>query len=278
MKENQFLPLFRNEFRNLPFWSVLYVGLGLSLIVLIEWKYKPNYDFSFEGIGMFAFALNAFIAMSWILTPWLWGTPWWGGAQGTLDTREFMLTRAIDRKVYSRAKGTVSLLVVLLPFLLNLGAALYQPKLVIEGPISSTQEATQESKQKRYLESFHGSYTTTDDHWGFPITNIVIPKGRVIKAFWNIWRMLFMVTLFQGLLVWISQYQRAKSFFWITFYLLLGLQIIPGFLGTEIKMISWGEVFLFFNAHKIILFFSLAVFILIIQILCERHFEKMEVL
>ncbi len=278
-KQSQFWTLFKNEAFALTSQVNWLIGwfFSISILLYMIQLHRETYDliFNFGEITMPLFFLIFLIGVCIVFIM----------VSGPL---EFIFTRSINRRIYFRAKSTVFFLMVIIPLLLSLKLSFSNPKLAMRR--SDADYSASGITEGRFLKIFPGSYveylgveTVRIDGSRYRNDLIIIPTGRTIRALWALWLGLFVAIIFQGYLIWISRYQLIQrvALMYLGSFFIMFLLFPPDNSYAEWGTLFgpiWQESFLFFSAHIAPMFLGLIIFGIIIQILCERRFEKLEVL
>jgi hypothetical protein len=185
---------------------------------------------------------------------------------------EFLLTRAIDRPVLYRAK---TFLLYSLILLLPICAVIYflrTPDLIVQ---ESSKPLTQQ-----VLDHVPGCVLSAVPSAHGLQPNIIIPRGDVLIAEWQVWVFILAIIVLQLLISVLSPYKFGKTLFWALCYIgLLGPAFLPLYqLGKTLQdMPSPPErLFYFFVEHQPAIWIGTTLAVIGCQIFCERYFARQE--
>jgi hypothetical protein len=181
---------------------------------------------------------------------------------------EFILTRAIDRPVFYRAKAALLYSVVLALPVTSLVHSVGDPDLIVS--------EYSKNVQRECLASVPGSMLMGSENQKIPPSLIAIPRGNVLVAEWQFWLLLIAAMALQLLIPLLYPFKYGRVAFWAIFF---GLILVPLFdlthLGRDQPTVN--EQLFFSMASQQVLFWILsAVAFIFTQLWCERRFAQLE--
>lgn len=185
---------------------------------------------------------------------------------------EFFLTRAIDRPVLYRAKAFLLCALILLLPVCTVFYFLCTPELIVQ---ESSKIETQQ-----VLDHIPGSALSTVPSAPGLQPSIIIPRGNVLIAAWQVWVFILAIIALQFLILVLYPYKFGRTLFWVLCYLgLLGPAFLPMYqLGKNMQnMPSPPErLFYFFAEHQPAIWISTVFALILCQLWCERTFARQE--
>jgi hypothetical protein len=177
---------------------------------------------------------------------------------------EFLLTRAVDRIQFTRARGALFYsLVLLMPVVIFL-VSLKTPDLEV---ITFSQEEKQEC-----VAFIPGSVVLKNTHG---LDRIQIPGGKVRLAVWHLWSFLMTAAVVQLVIVVIEPFRFRKYIFW---GLLMCSPLLPLLvLFSHETFFSSEKFFFLFTRHALLFGIETIFFVILCQLWCERRFAQQEI-
>jgi hypothetical protein len=181
---------------------------------------------------------------------------------------EFILTRAIDRPVFYRAKAALLYAVVLALPVISLVHSLGDPDLVVR--------EYSKNVQQKCLATVPGSVLMTSEYKKVPPSLLAIPRGNVLVAEWQLWMLLAAAVMLQLLIPLLYPYKYGKVAFWAIYF---GLILVPLFdlthLGKDEPTVNEQLFYSMASQQALFWILSAAAFIFT-QLWCERRFAQLE--
>jgi hypothetical protein len=180
---------------------------------------------------------------------------------------EFLLTRAVDRRTFCRARTAFFYAIILVTPLIILLAALGSPGLQLT--------EYRETSHTQILAHITGSISGPADNRGKSV-DITIPNGNVLVEGWNF--DVFALTAIGAqvliFLLYPCKYRRTLIFaiFALIFLPILDLHNSSGM----DKMSTYERLFLFFTAHQTVCWVLTFLAFMLAQLWCERRFARLE--
>jgi hypothetical protein len=192
-----------------------------------------------------------------------------GRASGTWNPgTEFLLTRAIDRRILLRSRSAFF-------YALMLVAPLAVLLLTIRSPALTMTEYS-DTARNLCLQSVPGSALLPDPSGNrFPL--ISIPQGGVLIEEWHCWLILGSIMGVQALLLLLYPFKYRAAVFYIVFF---GLVFAP--LEWDLDSMASGmpstyqRMFFVYAAHPVDFWIITFLAVVIVQLWCERQFARME--
>ncbi len=253
----QFWPIFKLQLMANP--NIWFMALAFSMPLFIGLT-SSTHDFEFVISSpnlFFGGLMGVLIFAPEILTPSSQNS-WTGFGM------EFILTRAVDRRIVARAKTFFFYLLILSIPAGLLFYSLKEPDL----------KATSYSKiiHQECLSVLKGSVLTKESH-GLPHL-LFIPRGNILIAAWHAWEFSVCAILTQTFIYLIHPLKHRKQIFYLFF---IGFVITP-FVGIySHQPFSLTDRFFFGFASHPILLWALTIFAFVLcQLWYERRFIRME--
>lgn len=261
-KTNQFWALFKFQLRMNPFvWFMTFGFFGLIFIQQVgalAWQLSTPNIFFVTFIGVFILAPD-------LIT---WGNAGVASSTGT----EFLMTRALDRRLLCRAKTTVFYLVVLLiPLALLLGS-LPKPHLEISVRSEVQQKIIQNHLPGTLL--LHDTQTTHGKEG-----HLLIPMGKLLVRSWQIWK-IFLAAILTQLALWlIAPFKRRRVMLGILYFGMILLPFVP-LLSHDIHhphaSATEEMLFFFFSSHQSLVWLGTLLVCGAAQFWSEWRFARIE--
>lgn len=198
-----------------------------------------------------------------ILVPEIFTTS--SGAQtGGLGT-EFIMTRAVDRKIVARAKAALFFFVALVAPVAVVLYSLWRPDLhVVIYP---------KLAQLDGLRHIPGSSLVTDK--GGRQGLVSIRSGYVLIAAWRVWVVLALALIVQAFVYLIHPFRHRRYFFWAMIFLVSFAPMLSTY-ATRGSM-PWDEYLFFrFAAYQSSFWILTLAALIVCQLWCERRFGRLE--
>jgi len=206
----------------------------------------------------------------------------------SVSSTEFLLTRAVDRRMISRARVFIYYCFI---SVVPLGMWIYSynhPDIQVFAYERNEQElilshlpgsAAVRDHMQEELHSHLSSTSTARDRENMD-TNIMIPNGNILIQEWVLSTYVMLALGMQVIILAVSNLKYRTFFQWgLYFALLISMTGMPflTILTHASKQISWMESsFLYFSTHQIIWWITAIVLFLLGQVWCERRFTNTE--
>ena len=252
----QFWTLLRFQVVVTPFVWVLPIAFCTPLLFM--WQEAPSLNLLMLTQNLFLVALLGGL----ILVPEIFAAS--SCAQtGGLGT-EFIMTRAVDRKIVARAKGALFYVVVWVAPVAIVLYSLWRPDLhVVIYP---------KLAQLDGLSHIPGSSLVIEK--GGRLNVVSIRSGYVLIAAWRAWVVLMLALIVQGFVYFIHPFRHRRYCFWA---MLLLVSLAPMLSTFQRSSMPWDEYLFFRFAAYQSSFWILALAALIVgQFWCERRFVRLE--
>jgi hypothetical protein len=251
----QFWTLFKFQLTVNP--SIWFMTLAFSMPLLFSLQIPGQIlDLLIPARSLFFVAfLGVFILAPEILYP---ANQWPGFGP------EFLLTRAVDRNILTRARAALFYLLVLVVPIGILLFSLRQPNL----------QATTYSKilQQECLDHLTGSTLSKDGHGYF--YHLSIPYGNVLLAAWHTWEFLLCAIATQMLLHIIYPFKYRRYI--LPFFALALILGIFAEIFFHQSLSPADRLFFSFASHPVLLGTAGILAVILTQLWCERRFTRME--
>jgi hypothetical protein len=180
---------------------------------------------------------------------------------------EFILTRAIDRHVLYRAKAAVLYLLVLTLPCVALANSLRNPDLIVN-------EYSKVVQQQCLAAVPASTLIPASKKNSQPL--ILIARGNVLVAEWQLWVMLIAAITLQLFILILYPFKYGKIIFWVLYF---GLILVPLFdlthLGKD-EATDNEQLFFSFAAHQVCSWILIALAFVLTQLWCERRYAQLE--
>jgi hypothetical protein len=182
---------------------------------------------------------------------------------------EFLMTRAVDRRLVFRARAVLYYLVVLTLPLCGLPLSLGSPTLRV-GESGET-----EYQQQQVLDHMAGSTRAEADNYRH---EIIIPNGNPLVQSWRIWSILCLVLGTQIVILLIYPLKYRRFILWGVLAAVVGIPLYLTFSSiSKGGGLAFNEVMFFgFVAHQGLVWVFTIAAVLLGQVWCERRFARME--
>ena len=177
---------------------------------------------------------------------------------------EFLLTRAVDRRLVLRARSVLFAMMVLVMPLLFFLMSLESPRLQV-GEYNA-------ASHQRILEAIPGSVSESQEV-GRP-GNITIQNGNPLIEDWRIWLFLTVGIITQAVIMLLFPLKNRRIIYWILYGGAIAI-----FLGLALyfKSLSYNETLFFaFLGHQPLFWLVTIAALLVTQVWCERRFTLAE--
>jgi hypothetical protein len=266
-KLGQFWALFKFQAVLKPY--IIMFPLALSTSIWIPYltlgkAYHPGLDLLLSNQNLFFVAWIGFMLLDPEgFQPGGYAAIWPSGS-------EFLLTRAVDRRLVLRARSAFFLLLVLAIPLCAFLARLQSPRLII----------TEYNKidHQQAMDRLPGSIPVPPDKNGIS-NEIMIPNGNILVDAWRIWLFLALAIASQVfiLLMFPLKYRRYISWAVIMLIVLLPLGRLFLTAGAHFEGPASNETLFFvFVAHQWLFWLAAILALPLSQLWCERRFSSLE--
>ncbi|CAN5699452.1 hypothetical protein BH09VER1_BH09VER1_05040 [soil metagenome] len=209
----QFWALFKYQQSVNPFVIFMPVAFAIPLLTSYFIKFGKDYHPNLSLLlSNQSFYLVGIMAVVWlapeILRKGQSAALWTGGT-------EFVLTRAVDRRIVARARLVFFYLLIMIVPLVIVGVSMTKPALIIS--------EYDEVVQQKVLQSIPGS-TAVPEADSKHLKAITIPNGEILVASWRLWSFLVGAVVAQALIYLVYPWKYRRGIVWALY---IGIIFLP---------------------------------------------------
>jgi hypothetical protein len=238
----------------IPYLTTTFLGAGRSSYLSLSYLLS-NQNIYFVAIFAVMWLAPEIMRRGNTTVPWTGGT-------------EFILTRAVDRRIVARARLALFYLVILI---VPLGAMAYSV-----GHPSLTVSEYDSGVRQKVLAEVPGSKPVANIDDLHPNT-ISIPNGELLLSGWRLWSMLACAILVQAAVHLIYPWKFRRALAWSLYALFIFLPLLPIFVTRNPGQLTFIQNWFFtYASHPTLCWLVALVVFLSAQLWSERRFASME--